>query len=235
MRIPWILHAAAVAQAAPPLAALLHRRAPPPRPWIIVWALLALGSDGVSLWLSHRGINNHWMEYWAVPLGTAVLLYGLSGWLPPSLLRTAYRAAIPVFAVVWAGLVLTIEHTRDFSMVTGPLNALVLLAAAVGMLIRRLQASEGPWLRADWFWVGLGVALRYGTDSAVHPFASLYVAEYPVLVVSVLKVRAGIDVVAALLIAGGMLCPSAPTPSGGSSWPGSSPPGSWSGRSASPP
>jgi len=228
VEIPAVAYAAAASQAVPVLAALRHGRAlSVSRRWIIVWALLALAADTIGLWYALRGRNNHWLGYLYTPLGAGILILALSQWQDGALIRLVYRVAIPMFGLVWLLLVLLVENTGTFSLIAGPLNALVLLLAGIGVLVVRLQRAEGNLLQADWFWVGIGVALRYGSDVALHPFALFYGDQAPNLVYSALQVKAGLTIVASLAIAGGMLCPLARMRSGGSSSPASSPSGSW--------
>jgi hypothetical protein len=200
----------------------------------VAWALLALVSDAVQLWFSLHVRNNHWMDYLFPPLSVALLLSALALWHERPVLRLMYRVAILVFGLLWAGLVLYVEDLHSFSLVGGPLNALVLLLASLGVLIIRLRSTEESLMRADWFWISVGVAMRFGSDAALQPFALLYTQRYPSLVYSALQVKAGVDVIASLLIARGILCPLPPRPSGGSSSPVASPSPSWSSPSASP-
>ncbi len=214
---------AAAAQALPPLAALRYgRRLPPARRWIVAWGLVRLLDDGIALSLALEGRNNLWLRYPFGPLEVALLLIAVSLWHRDSVARLALRVAVPVFTLTWVLLVAFVERTDTFGLVTGPLEALVVLLAALLTLLVRVRTQEGGLLQEDWFWVGTGLSLWFGSSAALEPLSRLLVETHPAVVYSAFQVKAVVDVLASLIIARGMLCPILPPRSGGSSPPASS-------------
>lgn len=208
MRIPIIVYAAAAAQALPPLAALRYRRLlPPARWWIVCWVSILLVYDGVSLWTALHGIANLWTGYFVAPLEVATLLMALSYWQESHVARLAFRCAIPVFVLISVALVILVEDTTTWSLVTGPLQGLLLLAASLTTLLIRIRNQEGDLGRQDWFWICIGLALKYGASPMVDPLARLLAPTDPAIVVTAFKVKSLVDIIACIVIAGGILCP----------------------------
>jgi hypothetical protein len=223
VKIPWSLRAAIGSQLLPPLAASRHgRRLPAARRWVAAWALLLFAYDLTQFALAVRGRHNLWLRYPFGPIETGVVLIALSLWHADAVFRLALRLAVPLFTVVWGLLVAFVERTDTFGLVTGPLQSLVLLSAALFTLLARARVQEGPLAREDWFWVSAGLSLWYGAAAAQEPIARLLVAEHPSVVSSAYQVKAVVDVFASLIIARGMLCPILPPRSGGPSPPVSS-------------
>jgi len=217
------VQAAIASQVLPPLAALRYgRRLPSARRWIFLWAVLLLAYDLTQVALLRRGQHNLWLRYPFGPIEAGVVLVALSLWHGDSVARLALRVAVPVFTLIWILLVAFVERTDTFGLVTGPLQALVLLVASLGTLLFRVRTQEGRLSQEDWFWVCTGLSLWYGTSAALEPLSRLLVAEHPSVVSSAYQVKAVVDILASLIIARGMLCPIPPRPSGGSSSPESS-------------
>ena len=225
MRIPLIAHVATLSQTLPILATLRHGRTlPEARRWIVVWAVVLLVYDGTSLWLGAvNSTGNLWIGYISGPLEVGAALMALSLWQYTPLSRIAFRYAIPVFAVAWVALVVLVEDTSTFSLTTGPLKSLLLLSASVGTLLVCVLRHEGGLLRQDWFWVCLGLALRYGSNTALDPIARVLGQDFSALD-TLYQSKAWLDVVASLVIARGILCPiPPPQPSSGPMSPASFP------------
>lgn len=236
MQIPTILFVAAISEALPPLAAVRHGlRLDPARRWIVLWGLILLIGQAIALRLALSGQNNMWTGYVFTPLEVTAVLIGLSMWHANTILRTAIRLAVPMFIAVSLYLMLFVEDTQNFSQITGPLKALLILSASVLTILLRIRSEEGSLLRSDWLWICLGFSLRYGAAVALDPLSSLLVQTFPDLVISAWKIRSLVVVVASLVIAWGILCPiRPPQPSSGPLSPASSPsPSSWP-RSARP-
>src|SRR5260221_988940 len=214
---------AAAAQALPPVAALrCGRRLPAARRWIVAWGLVRLLDDGIAFALATQGRHNLWLRYPVGLLEVVILLIALSLWHRDSVGRLALRVAVPVFTLTWVLLVAFVERTDTFGLVTGPLEALVVLSAALVTLLVRVRSQEGGLLQEDWFWVCVGLSLWFGSAAALEPLSRLLVETHPAVVYSASQVKAVVDVLASLIIARGMLCPILPPRSGGPSPPASS-------------
>ena len=198
----------AVSQAAPLVAAALARRPVwGARAWVLAWCGLLVGGDGVYLWLAWRDAHNLWLAYFLTPIGVALVLWTLSLWQTGDLSRLTMRLAIVPFLIVWSVLTLVVDDTSTFSRAASPMASLVGLAAAAFTLLARSRSASGSLLRQDWFWVSAGIALYFGTSSALGPLGALLVGEAPQLVIRAYEVKALLDVLAFLLIARGVTCP----------------------------
>jgi hypothetical protein len=213
------MHAAAWSQLLPPAAVGRGFRVPAHR-WIALGCLVSVTGDAVQFGLGARGINNHWVSYLSTPLMGAAFLWGLS-WFQPGLVgRLALRLTVPALVVTWYALTLVVEDTATFSRFVYPLQALLLLAAALWTLLRLgLAPSQLPLPRTDWFWVVGGLALYATASALIHPLAAALLREREDLVVAAYQVRATSFLVSFLAIAWGMWCPRPVKPSGPSSSP----------------
>jgi hypothetical protein len=219
MAIPPVLYAAALSQALPLLAALTRRGRPVPTParWILAWCALGLATDLLSLVVAFEQGENEWVQYLAVPLGSAFVLWGLAGWQTSELFRLAYRIAI--LALVVATMVaLLVPHSGPlFDDVVAPFHALVLLAAALHTLLHRTLRSAGTITREPWLWIGLGLSLYFAGSVAIRPFAQALLGSNPEWVRQAWLARAWTTILAFSLITTGILCPLFRRASGGPS------------------
>ena len=192
-------------------------------------------SDGLALWFALQGTQNLWVGYVGGPIALLAALMALSYWHPNARVQIVFRVAIPVLLLLSIILVVLIEDTGTFSLITGPIENLVLVAASIVTLIACASRLDGSLLKQDWFWIGIGLALRYGSSASLDPIARILVGQDMSMLAMVYQINAGIDIVASLLIVGGMLCQIPPLrASSGASSPASSPSASSSSRSAPP-
>ena len=224
MPIPPIFFVSSASQALPALAALRHGRTlPPARRWIVAWGLAGLLIDGVQLFLGRRGQNNHWLSYIGAPVLAFAALMALSSWHQSPALRRMLRGAGYLFVLAVVGLVAFVERVSTFSLLRGPIESLLIVAASLGTLLLLVRQEQGSLLQRDWFWICSGLALRYGAAVALDPLARLLIGDSQQVVLSALKVKAVVDLAAYLLIARGVWCPVLPQPSSGPSSPVSLP------------
>ncbi len=222
-RVPLLLYLGAASIAVPPLAVLLLRRRPSgAAAWILAWSALLTAEEAAAAWLASRGINNHWLDYTAMPADGALMLWALSLWQTKRAPRRAMRIAIPIYLVAWALFVAAFENTRTFSTAAEPLASVLGLAAAAYTLVARsLEEAEGL-TRQDWFWTCGGLALYYGSASMLGPLATLLGGNLSMLG-RAYELKSVVDVVAFLAIARGITCRTQARPSGACSSPASSP------------
>jgi hypothetical protein len=216
-RTPLILHAAALSQALPVLAALRHgRRLPAARLWTVAWCVALMVGDGLQLWLrGSNGTNNLWLRAAGAPIQNAIMLWTLSLWQRHAVSRLAFRIAIPLFLVTLVALIPTVSETGTFNTVTAPFQALLLLAGALYTLVRNAASDPEGITHHDWFWVTFGVSLYFGLRVALPPFVSILMSSHQELVRLAYFVQAWADIAAFLLIARGIWCPLPQTRSGG--------------------
>lgn len=219
MAIPAVLYAASLSQALPLLAALTRRGRPLPTParWILAWCARGLATDLLSLVVAFAQGENEWVQYLAVPLGSAFVLWGLSGWQADELFRLAYRLAIPALALATMVALLVPHPEPLFDQVVAPFHALVLLAAALHTLLHRALRSEGTIARETWLWIALGLSLYFAGSVAIHPFAQALLGSKPEWVRQAWLARAWTTILAFGLITTGILCPLFRRASGGPS------------------
>ncbi|HEU5218542.1 MAG TPA: hypothetical protein VFU23_07775 [Gemmatimonadales bacterium] len=225
MRFPLISYVAAASQALPFAGLVRYGRAlPAARRWVLVWASATLLSDAAGLWFASHGTRNVWTTYFTGPVTVAAALMALSIWQENTRVRRLFRLAIPALLVVLTMLVLLFEDLDSYSLVSGPFMSLVLVAGSLATLLGGVWQLEGSVLRQDWFWVGLGFALNYGSRAGLDPIARILAGSSMSTLVTISILGAWIDTIASLLIAGGMLCPLLPLrASSGRSSPASSP------------
>jgi hypothetical protein len=216
-RTPLILHVAALSQALPVLAALRHgRRLPAARLWTIAWCVALIVGDAMQLWWrGENGTNNLWLRVAGAPIQNAIMLWTLSLWQRHAVSRLAFRIAIPLFLVTLVALIPTVGETGTFNTVTGPFQALLLLAGALYTLVRNAASDPEGVTRHDWFWVTLGVSLYFGLRVALPTFAQILMSSHQDLVRLAYFVQASADIAVFLLIARGIWCPLPLARSGG--------------------
>lgn len=230
------MHAAALMQLLPPgIAPFAERRLSPAKRWVVVWCLLLAAQDAVGFALSSAGIENLWLGYVGAPITGAVALWMLSLWNDAGVVRLALRGAIPLFVVVSVVLSVGVDDPTTFSVFAAPFHALVLLLASLLTFLVRSFREDGRMVAQAWFWTLAGLMLYAGADTAIQAMIwYLLEAGREDLIVAVFNVRAVAMLTAFAAIAGGMLCPLPPTPSGGPSSRPSLPSGSSSGGWRSP-
>jgi hypothetical protein len=208
VRVPLLFHLGAAAQVAPLVAAVLaRRRLPRARAWTVAWCSFLVVVDAGALWMGRRGEHNLLLFNLQTPLSSVLVLWALSCWQPAELPRLTLRLAIIPFLLAWGVLTFALEDTSSFSRVAHPLADLVGLSAAAITLVARSHSAGGSLLRQDWFWVSGGVALYFGTATALAPLSALLVGEAPQLVIRAYEVKSVLDVFAFLAIARGVTCP----------------------------
>jgi hypothetical protein len=207
VHVPLIFHLGAAAEAAPLVAAaVVRRRLRGPRLWIAVWCAVLTAANALQLWLGSRGARNLWIGY-IVVAASALVLWALSYWQTGETARLTFRVAVVPFLVIWAFLTLAVEDTSSFSRAAEPMAYLVCLAAAAYTLLARSLASSAALTRQDWFWVSAGLALYFGTWSAVGPLSALLVGQAPELLRRAYEVQMALTIAAFLAIVRGMTCP----------------------------
>ncbi len=170
------------------------------------------------LWVRwHRG-NNLWVSHLGLPISASLLLWAFSLWQERDVARLTFRLAIPLFIVVWIGLLVFAENLQAFSRYGSPLRAILLVYVAAYTLVTRSVGAVEPVWREDWFWVAAGTLVSYGTSAIVTPLANLLLATSPGQLRRMYDVFNGVDVIANLLVTWGMLCARPRPISGGSSW-----------------
>jgi hypothetical protein len=216
-RTPLILIAAALSQALPVIAGIRYnRRLPAARLWTIAWCVALIVGDSLQLWLrGSSGTNNLWLRAASAPIQNAIMLWTLSVMQRHALSRLAFRIAIPLFLLTLVALIPTVGDTGTFSTVTGPFQALLLLAGALYTLVRNAASDPGGVTRQDWFWVTLGASLYFGLRVALPPFAAILMNSHQELVRLAYFVQAWADIAVFLAIARGIWCPLPQARSGG--------------------
>ena len=210
------MHASVLVELLPVVVALFARdRLTPARRWVIVWCVLLVTQDGGSFALASRGLHNLWVGYIGAPLAGAVALWVLSRWQETRTGRLTLELAIPIFVTVSAVLSLTVDDPTTFSLVAAPFHYLVLLFAALWTFVRRGLDQRAGLATSDWFWILAGFMVYNGSSIAIQAVVwYLYDAGRADLMIAVVNFRAVVQITAFMAIAGGMLCPVPPTPSG---------------------
>jgi len=223
MAIPPLIYASSASKALLAIAGVRHgRRLPQPRRWIVAYSLCALLIDGVMLAYALHKQNNHWMSYLAAPIEVSTLLFGLSYW---HLVRgrRILRVLAAAFVATVIVLVAFVEDLTTFSLVRGPIESILIVTASLATLLLLIKDEQGNLLQRDWFWICAGLALQYGAGVTLGPLGRMLIGDSPQVVMSVLKVKAVVTIIANVLIARGIWCPILPLRYSGLSSPVSSP------------
>lgn len=208
------MHAATLSRVFPPLALLAGRARTPGRSWAAVACLLLLIGDITARMLGSRGINNLWVGYISSPAVGIATLLALTFWQRTMRARHFVLLLVPIFAVAWIVVVMLAEDVSNFSVAAFPLQALLLLILSLWTLLTNsLADGSGTLVRSDWFWISAGFALSNGAASAIEPLSAMLLSSAPDRLFQLFNFRAGIDLVAALAITAGMLCPVTTAPS----------------------
>lgn len=233
MKIPLVIWIAAGTQLLPVAAALAHPRwLRGPRLGIAIWLVLLVLNDASS-WAWSQWLllgNNHVVSYVFMPIQGVVVLWAIAQWQVRPVLYLTIRLCIPLLLVWWGVDLLFLEGLSSFSVIGSPVASLLTLAAAMLAIVTRARATEVPVLRQDWLWLLSALAIFYATSATVTIVsgAAIESGDYALAVrASILK--ASIDIVAFLMMAGGFLWAPRQTSSGDSSSPERSPSSSsWS-------
>jgi hypothetical protein len=216
VQLPWIIYADMVATAAPLAAAGIHRRRlTAARRCMLWWSAFLVAANTVTVLLGMRNMNNHWLNYLITPVGAGLALWALSLWQTSPLATLCFRLLIPLLGVTWIAIVLLLENTRTFSLLAEPFAGLLVLGGAIYTLVSRASREPGNMFQQDWLWVGGGLALYSGVAIALPPTAHWLLVSHPELVVKAYEVKSLLEIVAFLLIARGMFCPTPASPFGG--------------------
>lgn len=219
MRYPAVLYAASLSQALPLAARWLYRGRPSPAPvqFVLWWCAALLVTDALSIAVALARGDNLWLQYTAVPVESALILWALSEWQSPGLYRLTYRIAIPALAAATATILVLRPPEPAFDQVVAPVHALVLLAASLHTLVYRALRAAGALGREPWFWIGMGLSLYYAGSVAIRPFARALLPSDVDWVRQAYFARAWTSIFAFILITTGILCPLFRPASGGRS------------------
>ena len=193
---------------------------------VALWLVLLLLSDFSAYswtWILRRG-NNLWISHTFLPVQSIAVLWAISRWQVRPLLRSTLQYCIPLLLVWWIVSIVFFEDVESFSRVGAPVYFLLALAAAMLTLATRARRTEDPLLEQDWLWLLAGLAIFFATNAStsIVQAAAIAVEDYD-LAVRASKLKASIDIVAFLLLAGGFLWAPRQTSSGVSSSPAPSP------------
>lgn len=227
MRIPLVIWVAVWVQFIPLGIALWRRQwLTGARLGVALWLVLLVLSDFSSYawtWVLRRG-NNLWVSYTIAPLQSVAVLWAISRWQVRPLLRSTLQYCIPLLLIWWVVSIAFFEDLDSFSRVGAPVYYLLALAAAMSTLATRARKTDEPLLEQDWLWLLAGLAIYFATNAStsIVQAAAIAVEDYA-LVVRVSKLKASVDIIAFLLLAGGFLWAPRQTSSGVSSSPAPSP------------
>lgn len=215
------MYAASLSRVLPPVTLLgRHDRATAARTWAATACLILIVGDFAARTLGSRGINNLWVGYISSPAVGIATLLALASWQRSIRSRRLIQILVPLFAIIWVSVVLLAEDVNSFSVAAFPLQALLLFVLCLWtLLVNGIAERVHPLLQHDWLWIAGGFALSNGAASAIEPLSHLFLQSAPERLFQLFNFKAGIDLVAAIAITAGMLCPVTTEPSGPSSSP----------------
>src|SRR5512141_1698122 len=207
----WLITVSVVTEAFPVVAAVARRTRDAGRRWIAVAFALWFLEDCALRWIAKNGANNHWLIHMGNPVSTVLFLLAYAAWMREPVRRRALHLAAAAYCVVWAALFLTIEDSHTFSQYTGPLQALVLILVCAYVLMRAVANDPPPIWRTGVFWISVGLVLYFGTGLLLSPVSGMLITTEPSLVLTAYVAKAGLNIIAYLLVTTGMLCPPRPS------------------------
>ncbi len=222
-RPPIIVYFGFAAQLAPLGTAYLRRAwMTPARFWVFIWVVLWAVMNMIGYVVANLHYNNHFLSYIFTPFQGAAILWALSLFQIRPIARTTIRIIIPIFVVLWAVALLTVENIRNFSTIAEPVYSILALGTAVYTLVSRSADATEPLAQQDWFWICGGLALYFGALTVLLPLSAALVYRRPDIVTNAYVVNIVVNILASLCLANGFLCSPRSTPSGSSSSPASS-------------
>ena len=123
----------------------------------------------ISLVLVLAGIRNTQLLEVPQLVGTLFLIAGFAAWQPRPVYRRIVIGGGLVYVVLWVFAQWVQGIHADFSVVSAPLNALVVLATAGFTLVTRVQASSEQWTTGLWFWFAIGSMVVFGSEIILEP------------------------------------------------------------------
>jgi hypothetical protein len=191
-----------------PILALVFVRRPIPLALSLTAAVLALSLalDGGMVWLGSNNTNNLWIGHVWLPLATGMILWAFSFWQVSTAARKVIQIAVPVYAVVWLLVTIVAEDFNQFSRFTAPLQSLLVVAVAGYTLATRFRTTDLP-LRASWFWISVGWVLLFGVGAIHDPISQLLLnSRHMDYLKASYVVKAGLGMLATVLLTLGVLC-----------------------------
>lgn len=219
MAIPLLLHAKAVSQVVPIVAALVvwGRQLPAPYRRVVLLCGFLLAADAVDLVVGAIEGNNLYTSFVTLPVEVALSLWLLAVFQPSDGLRFTYGVAIPVLL---AGTALALAATVpavSFDLWISPSLCLLILVAVLHTLVHRSLLSRRPLVTEDWFWICLGLAVHWGGLVAVPAFHRAYIDSQVEWVRVAYLAKAWTNIGAFLIIGWGVVCQRIPMRSFGHS------------------
>jgi hypothetical protein len=143
-------------------------------------------------------------------LSVAFALEALARYQGSSRLATMLRVGIVGYLALWLVLLVTVEPPLNYSTYSAPVHAIVILAAAVVTLFRRVALSRGDLVEDSGFLFSVAL-IAYAVPSALQTLvAQLWNSDYLSRTVAYYTAHSVVSVLAALVVIRGVSIGSAP-------------------------
>lgn len=167
MNAPWISWLALFVFALPVFAAA-RRPETVDRPMLLIasWCAFLILENAFGIGWSHfiDRTNNLIVPMVALPFEATFVLAALADWQVQPVARTTVRLCIPLFWVLWAVSFTLIESATTFSVFSGPVLGLLVLAASLFAFVSHLQRDREPVLETPWGWILPGLAIFFAIN-----------------------------------------------------------------------
>lgn len=191
-----------------------------PMKLVATWyALLVVECALAIAWVHFvDALNNLVLAQVSLPVEATLVLAAVAEWQVHPIARATVRITIPLYWMAWAVAFYFLEGVGRYSTISGPLLGLLVLGAALGAFVAQVQRARGPLLNTTWGWVlpGLAVFFAINATATILMAAALAERNYS-LMVNVTVLRAGLYLLATLVITWGFLWPTRLQSSGRSS------------------
>jgi hypothetical protein len=163
-------------------------------------------TDAIALQYALRKVNNLWIGYISGPVLALAVLFALSCWhTDPRSRRLIRLAGLGLIALVGL-LTLLVEDLSRHSLIRRPAESLLIVVVSLWTLLTLVRQETGHLGRQDWFWICLGLTLRYGAAIAIDPLARSLLGPSQEAVYTAYQIRSVAFIVSYVVIARGMWC-----------------------------
>jgi len=136
-------------------------------------------SSLIVMVLAMNKINNLLFFHIFTLVEYCFLIFIFSMWVKNSYIKLVLRWSIPVFVLVWLGLIISgVENTNEFPNSMRSISNVILTLVSVYILVQLLEWGEHSILRNYKFWISFGVLISYPATSIIFLLNDMELINY---------------------------------------------------------